>query len=104
MYEALPSFLGQHHHLIGEVVGFLAGAAVLYSGWPPLREQLYNPKAGTSAERKSHLFLATGNGLLIISSAFTGALVVCGLAAINTLIRFEIWRRMNAKVQKHSKL
>lgn len=93
MFDQLATAIADNRHSIGEIVGFVAGFVVLCAGLPPLIQQLTTPRAGTHRERQGVLFLAVGNLLWVIAAMFVGSVAMCVMAALNTAIRLEVWRR-----------
>ncbi len=96
---SLHSFANQ----LGQVIGFLAGSIVLYSGWPALKDQWKTPRSGTDQERLGCLLLGLGNFLWMPSAVLTGSWAMVGMAAVNAFLRLMIWVKMRKQHRMNRK-
>ncbi len=82
---------------IGIVMGYLAGAILIYSGYPALKELIRYPRFGTLGERRSRLLMVTGNLRWVLSGLLTQNQSVLVMRAINVVIQLAIWTRMTSQ-------
>jgi hypothetical protein len=79
---------------LGDMVGFLAGGILLYSGSPLLKAVLLSEARVSTEEKQSRALMAVGNLLWVLCGLLTEAAPIVIFCGVQALVQAAIYFKM----------